>query len=204
MGDTDLVPNDGALVEFRPASDRRVPLTLIPPVTAHSGAPISIPEYSANFTTTAIPVAVYGPYGKGRSVLFCNQMDQLFYRYGFRDLGRILANAVLLGLGAAKDLEVDAPDYVDATSMGQPGRRLVHLVNFPVGKHLNTGWRHPGRNLIAVADITVRIKLGADRSVREVRLASDETRLSHRRDGAWTEVTVPRLVDHEIVIFELA
>jgi hypothetical protein len=131
-------------------------------------------------------------------------MDRLFYRYGFRDLGRILANAVLFGLGAARDLEVDAPDYVDVTSMEQPGRRLVHLINFPVGKPLNTGWRHPGGNLVEVADITVRMRPGAGRSVREVRLASDETPLTHRSEGAWTEVTVPRLVDHEIVVFELA
>jgi hypothetical protein len=204
IGDTDVLPNDGALVEFRPAPGRHVPLTLIPPVTAHSGAPISIPEYSANFTTTEIPVAVHGPYGKGRSVFFCNQMDQLFHRYGFRDLGRILANAVLLGLGETNDLEVDAPDYVDVTSMEQAGRRLVHLINFPVGKPLNTGWRHPGGNLVEVTGITVRIRAGAGRTVREVRLASDETALTHRSDGAWTEVTVPRLVDHEIVVFELA
>ena len=44
IGDTDLIPNEGALVEVTADADRAVPLTLIPPVIAHSGATISIPD----------------------------------------------------------------------------------------------------------------------------------------------------------------
>ena len=203
IGDTDLLPNDGALVEFRPGPDRQVPLTLIPPVTAHSGATISIPEYSGKLTSTDIPLAVHGAFQRGRAFFFCNQMDALFYRYGLRDLGRVLANAVLAGLGAARDLEVDAPDNVEVTSMAQPGRRLVHLVNFAVGKQVNSGWRHPGRNLVAATDIAVRIRLAPGERLREARLASDESALAARLAGGWAQVTVPRLSDHEIVLWEI-
>jgi hypothetical protein len=202
IGDTDIVPNDGDLVEFHPNADRLVPLTLIPPVTAHSGATISIPEYSAITGTTTIPIAVHGPYGKGTSVLFCNRMDALFYHYGFPDLGIILANAVIHGLGSSRDLEVVAPDFVDVTSQSQPSRRLIHLINFAVGKQLNTGWRHPGRNLIPVADIKVRIQLAPGQQIREVRLATSESALPHRTQGRWAEITVPKLLDHEIAVFE--
>jgi hypothetical protein len=204
IGDTDIVPNDGDLVEFHPYADRLVPLTLIPPVTAHSGATISIPEYSAITGTTTIPIAVHGPFGKGTSVLFCNRMDALFYHYGFPDLGNILANAVLHGLGSSRDLEVVAPDFVDVTSQRQPGRRLIHLINFAVGKQMNTGWRHPGRNLLPVADIKVRIQLAPAQQIREVRLATNESVLPHRVQGQWVEITVPTLLDHDIAIFEFA
>ena len=204
LGDTDLVPNDGDLVNFSPIARSVVPLTLVLPVTVSSKATISIPEYSAISGDTDIPVAVYASYGEGRGILFCNQMDALFYRYGFADLGRILANAVDFGLGDRKDLEVIAPDYVDVTSMEQPRRWLVHLINFPVSKQLNTGWRHPGRNLIPVTDIVVRIRLADGRRIAQVRLATTEGVLAYRFEGDWAEVTVPVLDDHEIVVFEMA
>jgi hypothetical protein len=203
LGDTDVVPNDGDLLEFVPGPGSAVPLTLIPPVTAHSGATISIPEFSAVRGSTDVPVVAHGAHGRGRVVLFANRMDALFYKYGFPDLGRILANAVRLGLGDAEALEVDAPDYVDVTLQAQPGRRLVHLINFAVGKHVNTGWRHPGRNLVPVQDIRVRLRVSPGEKLRAVRSATDEAVLPHHVAGAWAEVTVPRLQDHEIVVFEL-
>lgn len=204
IGDTDLVPNDGDLVEFNPKAGSVVPLTLVLPVTVNSDATISIPEYSAISGNTDVPIAVHASYGEGRGILFCNQMDALFYRYGFADLGRILANAVNFALGNSKDLNVIAPDYVDVTSMEQPGRWLVHLINFPVSKQLNTGWRHPGRNLIPVVDIVVRIRLAGSKRIARVRLATTEAVIAHRLDGDWVEVTVPVLDDHEIVVFEMA
>lgn len=204
LGDTDLVPNDGALIEFKPAADRSVPLTLIPPVQAHSGAPISIPEYSAISGTTEIPVAVRGAYRSGRVVYFPNQMDYLFYHYGFSDLGVILVNAVRHALAGEQWLEVTAPDYVDVSSMRQAGRRLVHLINLPIGKHLNTGWRYPGRNLLPVEGIEIRLRLNPQEKLKEVRLATSEVPIEFEQRGDWLNVTVPRLVDHEIVVFELA
>jgi hypothetical protein len=204
IGDTDLVPNDGELVEFTPDADRKAPLTLIPPVRAHSGATISIPELSAVTGSSRFPLAVHGAYAGGRVVYFCNQMDSLFYHYGFKDLGIILANAVTCALGEEPRLKVAAPDYVDVSSMAQPQRRLVHLINMPVGKHVNTGWRHPGRNLVPVHDIEVRLRLEPHEVVKAVRLATDETVAPFERHGAWLHVRVPVLADHEIVVFELA
>ncbi len=205
LGDTDVVPNDGDLLEFTPGPGNTVPLTLIPPVTAHSGATISIPEYSAVKGATDIPVVLHGRHGQGRVVLFTNRMDALFYKYGFADLGRILGNAVLLGLGEQRALVVEAPDYVDVMEQRQPRRRMVHLINFAIGKHLSTGWRHPGRNLVPVDGIVVRVRLDAGQQVREVRAATSEVVLPHHTGGdGWVDVTVPRLDDHEIVVFELA
>jgi hypothetical protein len=173
-------------------------------VIAHSGATISIPEYSAIKETTDIPVVVRGAHKEGRVVYFCNQMESLFYHYGFPDLGRVLANAVGWALGEAPAIEVDAPDYVEATLMAQPRRKLVHLVVFPVDKPVNTGWRHPGRNLVPVANVAVRLALRDGESVREVRLASSGRTLPLQGTNGVAEVIVPHLADHEIVIFELS
>lgn len=203
IGDTDLIPNEGALVEVDPALDRAVPLTLIPPVIAHSGATISIPEYSAIRETTDIPVVVRGDHGKGRVVYFCNPMEMLFYRYGFPDLGRVLANAVRWTLGGDTGIEIEGPDYLDATLMAQPGRSLVHLVVLPVGKPVNTGWRPIGRTLVAARQVRVRLALANGQSVREARLATTETPLPLQGTNGYVEVVVPQVDDHEIVVFEL-
>lgn len=204
VGDTDLVPNEGALVEFAFDADRAVPLTLIPPVIAHSGATISIPEYSAIKETTDIPVAGRGAHENGRIVYFCNQPELLFYRYGFPDLGRMLANAVRWTANEPPVIEVKAPDFVEATLMVQGARRMVHLVNFPVDKPLNTGWRHIGRTLVPVPDIAVRLALGRHQRVRAARLATNEQPLAVEQGEGSATVVVPQLLDHEIVIFELA
>ncbi len=201
IGDTDLIPNEGALIVVKTA--HAVPLTLIPPVIAHDGATISIPEYSAVRETTDIPVVVHGACGKDRVVYFANTMEGVYYHYGFPDLGRVLANAVRWALGEPMALEVDAPDYVDVTLMGQPSRTLAHLINLPIDKPLNTGWRHPGRNLVEVRDIVVRLRPPAGQRVKSVRLASNEAPLPLSMISGTVKVTVPKLVDHEIVIFEL-
>ena len=206
IGDTDLIPNEGALIEVTAAPGHAVPLTLIPPVIAHDGATISIPEYSAIRETTNIPVVTHGASGgggQGRTVYVANTMEGLYYHYGFPDLGRVLANAVRWALGDPMALEVDAPDYVDVTHMGQPGRALVHLINLPLDKPLNTGWRHPGRNLVEVRDIAVRLRPAAGQHVKSARLASSETLLPLSMIGGAVKVTIPKLADHEIVIFEL-
>ena len=86
----------------------------------------------------------------------------------------------------------------------QAGRKLVHLINFPVAKPLSTGWRHPGRTLVPLRDIAVRYRPAAGESVREVRLASNEEKLQLTLRDGWAEFKVPQLDDHEIVIVELA
>jgi hypothetical protein len=204
LGDTDLIPNEGALVELHPSPGSNVPLTLIPPVIAHSGATISIPELSAIRETTTIPAAVHARHGLGHTIYFANQMECLYYRYGFRDLGLVLGNAVRHALGEAGHVEITAPDFIDMSLMRQGKRRLVHLINLPVDKPLNTGWRHPGRNLVPVTGIEVKLKIESAERVREVRAATSERPLEFVQEGAWVRVTAPRLEDHEIIVFEIA
>jgi hypothetical protein len=203
IGDTDLIPNDGSIIYFAPNPGREVPLTLIPPVQAHAGSTISIPEYSAISVTTDHPIALHGTYGAGRVVYFPNQMDLLFYRYGFRDLGTVLANAVRYGLDGQHNIEVSAPDYVDISYMAQEKRKIVHLINFPVGKQVNSGWRRPGQNIVPVSDIQIQVRIPKQDRVKQVYLLSGQTSLEFDRESDWVKVTVPKLIDHEIVVFEL-
>ena len=145
--------------------------------------------------------ATHGAFGTGRTVWFANEIERVFYRYGFPDLGLVYANAVRYAAGGALTLEVSAPDFVDVTHMAQPERALVHLINLPVGKPLATGWRPIGRNLVPVSDIGIRLRSDG-RTVAEVRRASDERPLAFVETDGWICTAVPRLDDHEIVVFE--
>ena len=87
--------------------------------------------------------------------------------------------------------------------MRQEKRRLVHLINLPVDKPLNTGWRHPGRNLVPVPDIEVKLRLDRGERIREVRAATNEERLDCVAAADWVHVRVPHLSDHEIIVFEI-
>ena len=78
----------------------------------------------------------------------------------------------------------------------------MHLINLPLDKPVNTGWRHPGRNLVPVHGIKVRLRpRQPGPQLTTVHLASTGAKLAVVAcDGAF-EVTVPELSDHEIVVF---
>ena len=202
IGDTDLLPNDGAIIYFSPNPDRQVALTLIPPVQAHAGSTISIPEYSAISVTTEHPTMLYGNYSSGRVVYFPNQMDLLFYRYGFRDLRKLLTNAVHYGLNGTHNLEVDAPNYVDISFMSKENCKIVHLINFPIDLSTNSGWRAPGQNIVAVNDIKVRVKPVDNEVIQQVKALNNPEILPFVQKDGWIEVSLPTLDDHEIIVFE--
>ncbi len=190
--DTDLIPNEGALIEVEAAADRVVPLTLIPPVIAHSGATISIPEYSAIRATTEVPVAVHGAVRQGpHRCTSPMRWTRSSIATAFPIWGGCSRTRCATRWVARTTLEVDAPEFVDISLRVQPRRKLVHLINFPVGKQLNTGWRHAGRTIVPVPDIAVRVKLAAGERVRAARVASTENAIAVRtrrrvgvRDGA--------------------
>jgi hypothetical protein len=86
--------------------------------------------------------------------------------------------------------------------MEQESRRLIHLINFPVSKSVNSGWRHPGGNLIPQENISIRVMEPTGKKIKEVRLASNESCIKYQSNSNWIEAVVPVLHDHEIVIFE--
>ena len=106
--------------------------------------------------------------------------------------------------GARRTFRRDgANPKVDLNDPLEPHRRLVHLVVFPVGKLLNTGWRPIGRTLVPVSNIDVKLTLREGERVREVRVASTEATLPLQGTNGIAHVVVPHVADHEIVIFEL-
>jgi hypothetical protein len=126
-------------------------------------------------------------------------MDLLFYRYGFKDFRMLLGNAVKTGLSESGDIEVLAPVNIEIGYSSQAKRKLVHLINFPVGIPLDTGWRRPGQTIIPVKDIVVRLKI---EKLVKVKLLNNDISLTPKYENGWAQVTIPEMTDHEIVVFE--
>jgi hypothetical protein len=76
--------------------------------------------------------------------------------------------------------------------MRQGARTLLHLIN--LSGHSQTGYFPP----VPVSDIHVQIT-GSFRSVRNIRSTVD---LQARTSQGYTEFTLPRLNDYELVILE--
>jgi hypothetical protein len=69
--------------------------------------------------------------------------------------------------------------------MEQENRNLIHLINFPVSKSVNSGWRHPGGNLIPQEKIVIRTKQATNKKLKEVRLASNECQIEFKIENYW-------------------
>ena len=204
LGDTDIIPNEGALVEVDTDADRTVVLTLIPPVIAHSGATISIPEYSAIRATTRIPLAVRGTFGKGRTVYFANPMGRTsFIATVFRisaAFSRTPCATRSATMPLSKSMHLSSSTFIHGTAPAQtrtshqlPGCQTAQYRMAPCRSHARAG-----------RGIVVRLKLSPHERLREVRIASTEDALASTELNGWIAVTVPRLKDHDIVVFELA
>ena len=192
IGDTDLIPNEGALVEVTAAPGRSVPLTLIPPVIAHSGATISIPGVQRDPRDHRCAGCRSRHARKGPHRLF-RQSD-----------GRAVLSLRLSRPGP-RARECGAPrarrraqpskstrrNSSTSCLMCSRGASSCILINFPVAKQLSTGWRHAGRTIVPLRDVPVRVKLSARRA--HARGARGIERNGHRlrargriglRDGA--------------------
>lgn len=103
-----------------------------------------------------------------------------------------LPTALEKALAGRLSLHVTAPEGLAAELTQQPGRRLVHLVNYRADQ--------PAR------DIGVSVTLPAGKAVRAVRLASperaDDQRVEFHQGAGRVEFTVPEVRTYEIAVVE--
>jgi hypothetical protein len=76
----------------------------------------------------------------------------------------------------------------------------VHLVNFTNPD----AWRAPVHELLPVSEQTVRVRVPKGETVaRDARCLVSGHTLPVTQTGEWAEAVLPRLLDHEIVVFDL-
>jgi Hypothetical glycosyl hydrolase 6 len=186
--ETDIVPFGGMLVPLKLDQGAIVPLTLIPEF------PILPPETSwMRQPKTDIPGLVLN----GRVAYLPADLDRRYLQDGLPDHADLLANLVRWAAQDSVPLRVEGHGVVDCNLYSQPGRLILHLVNLT---GTGTG-RAPIEDLFAIGPLRVSVKL-PDKGHAKTRLLVAGTSKTATIDKGWATLTLDRLLDHEVIVFE--
>lgn len=180
-------------LEVEPHEKRESPLTLIP-----SYPDLPMEKVYPRVSKTEIGQVFLGERGKGRVVYFPWDIDRTFWEVLSPDHGKLLRNAVTWAANEPQPVTVSGPGVLDVTFWRQKESLTVHLVNLTNPMMM----KGPFRELIPVGEQKVGLRLPAGFKAGKVRLlaAGKEPRVT-RSEGHLT-VTVPSILDHEVIAID--
>jgi hypothetical protein len=193
---TDLLPvaGDIAFLRINGGKHALAPLTLVPPVEGEVGSGISVPEFNKIDHVTDYPMILDRTVGKGRVIHFPWQPDLIGFRYGFRDLFRLLANAVKQASDWQDIVTVKAPGLIDIAVMKKSDRLVISFVNFSSPGSFNTGQRRIIEELMPIHDLEITVKVPASFTGTHARLVFLETSIPLEKvDRGYVRFKIPRL-----------
>jgi hypothetical protein len=197
---TDLLPVAGDITFLRVDGNSQTPaLTLIPPVEGEVGSGISVPEFNQIDHVTNYPMVFDQELGRGRIIHFPWQPDLVAFRYGLRDLFRLLGNAVKLAPGYRDLIRVQGPGLVDVSVMQSADRIVISLVNFSAPGSFNTGHRRIIEELMPIHDMKIAIRLPENVKADTARLLFGGNPISGAWVSGYLEFTLPKLEAMETV-----
>jgi len=135
----------------------------------------------------------------GRVVYFPFDIDRTFWEVLSADHLKLLRNTVLWANHEAPAVEVDGPGLLDVTLWQNSSSITVHLVNLTNPMAM----KGPYRDFFPVGPHTVRVRLPGDFQAKRARLLAADKEVALERSGATLRVTVPSILDHEVVAFEV-
>lgn len=199
LEDTELTLGGDYVVPVQPASGvHGAALTLVPPYPSYP------PEEA--FTRTGdsgLPLLVLaeGSAGEGRRVFWPGNVDSFFLSTNAPDFCRLLRNSIEWAFRGQQPAQLSGPGLIEMHPYRQAQNIQVHLVNFTNPDI----WRAPVHELLPVGEQIVRVRAPQTISfVREARCLVSGQTLPVTRSGEWVEAVLPGLLDHEIVVFDLA
>jgi hypothetical protein len=169
------------------------PITLIP-----SYPDLPMEKVYPRVPRTDVAQAYMREVGKGRVVYFPWDVDRTFWEILDVDHGTLLRNAVTWAANEPAVVRITGAGVLDVAVWRQASSVTVHLVNLTNPMMM----KGPVREPIAVGPQIVRIRLPGERASR-VRLLVGGGIVQPRRSGDWIEVTVPSLLEHEVVAIDV-
>jgi hypothetical protein len=187
---TDLLAFGGTLETLTVATPASVAMTFVPPL------PLSPPEDVWMRTPrTGIPGLLCATRGAARVAYLPADLDRRFARDQLPDHGDLLAALVRWCLRGDVPVELDAPGLIDCRPWRtRQGEVVVHLLNL---NNANT-WRTPVHELVTTGPLRLRVRAPG---VMQARALASEEPLAANHRGGWCEVSIPRILDHEVVVF---
>jgi hypothetical protein len=132
---------------------------------------------------------------QARLVYFPGDIDRTFWEILAPDHFKLLRNAVLWATNEAPIVTVTGPGVLDITVWQQKASLTIHLVNLTNPMMM----KGPVRELIPVGPQKVRLRLPDGMPVKKVRLLAAERTPHVERSGRHLSLTVPSVLDHEVV-----
>jgi hypothetical protein len=137
--------------------------------------------------------------GAGRVVYFPWDIDRTFWEILGVDHGKLLANAVTWATAEPAPVTVAGPGLVEVVPWQQKKSFTVHLVNLTNPMMMKGPIRAP----VPLGAQQVKLHLPAGVRARAVRLLVAAIEPGYEQDGEWLDVTVPGLLEHEVVAVDV-
>ena len=182
-------------LEVEPRVDCPAPVTLIP---SYPDLPMEhvyprTPETDTRelyLRQTGVSRIAYIPWDIGRT----------FWQIMNADHGRLLRNIIAWAVNEESPVQAVGQGTLDVTIWRQRRSITVHLVNLSNPMMM----KGPFRELIAVGPQQIRLRLPEEAGVERVRLLARGEGVSHKMDGGTISLTVPSVLDHEVVALDLS
>src|SRR5262249_9462779 len=170
------------------------PLTLIP-----SYPDLPMEKVYPRVSKTDVPQVFFRELGRARVVYFPWDIDRTFWELLSVDHFRLLRNAVTWATDEEAPVTVACRGVLDVTVWRQKDSLTVHLVNLTNPMMM----KGPIRELIPIGEQRLRLRLPDGTRAKEVRLLAADRTLRAEHSGQYLSVTVPSILDHEVVAVDL-
>jgi hypothetical protein len=170
-----------------------------PPVTFISPYPdLPMEEVYPREGPTGIPEVYLRELGESRVAYIPWDIDRTFWEILSTDHGKLLRNVVQWATNEQAPVTVSGPGVLDVTVWRQKDSMTVHLVNLTNPMMM----KGPFRELIPVGAQHIRVRLPEGKRVTAVKLLAQEIRPEITTSPGVLELTVPTVLDHEIVAID--
>lgn len=194
LEDAPRIVNGVSRLEVTPhAKFAQTPFTLIP----------SYPDLPMEKVYPRVPrtdvSCLYLRQPAGRVAYFPFDIDRTFWEVLCGDHLKMLRNTVAWANDEAPVVEVDGPGLLDVTAWRNSNSITVHLVNLTNPMAM----KGPYRDFFPVGPHTVRLTLADGIQAKRAHLLATDKDVVMERTGGVISVTVPTILDHEVVAIEI-
>lgn len=182
-------------LDIEPSTPVESPLTLVP-----SYPDLPMEKVYPRVPRTDIPQVLLRQHGAGRVVYFPWDIDRTFWEVLCVDHGKLMGNAIAWATNEAPPVSVSGPGVLDVTFWRQKNSLTVHLVNLTNPMMM----KGPLRELVPIGEQIVLVRMPGDFKPGKVHLLAGRRAPRVRRFPGQMAITVPSILDHEVVAIDSA
>jgi len=135
----------------------------------------------------------------GRVAYFPFDIDRTFWEVLSDDHLKMMRNTLDWAINEPQAVTVEGPGLLDVTAWRNPGSITVHLVNLTNPMAM----KGPYRTFYPSGPYTVRIRVPEKPRGTKAKLLAAGTAVSMERSGGDLTITVPSLLDHEVIAIDI-